>query len=279
MPKPTATGAPFGDQEDEVSEFLRDWRRKEAARPSRLEDEQDFHAWLREMASKGAVVNYEDEPDDLDLELPPVVTDLDWPPRGRPASDPNQPFFAGFGDLLQYRYRDTPCDVDPANCEPRKIKHVVWDADDTLWDVLPYGIASSVNPPCRRVTTEEIACGAPPADRTVRLKDGVAETMAELKRMGIGSSVASFNTPGSVEYLLKVMGRIRDFDVLFVDNAPDKGTMVEIIAEKMGITPEEVLFLDDDLMNVADVKSTGALALNMGRDIQNARQILKYIKE
>ncbi len=38
----------------------------------------------------------------------------------------------------------TPCERTPVLCEPRVIKHIAWDADDTIWDIKPYGIASNI---------------------------------------------------------------------------------------------------------------------------------------
>lgn len=39
----------------------------------------------------------------------------------------------------------TPCERAPALCTPRIIRHVAWDADDTIWDIKPYGIASNIS--------------------------------------------------------------------------------------------------------------------------------------
>lgn len=39
---------------------------------------------------------------------------------------------------------DTVCRESPACCEPREIKHVAFDADDTIWHIEPYGIASNM---------------------------------------------------------------------------------------------------------------------------------------
>lgn len=47
-------------------------------------------------------------------------------------------------DYAKPSYSVTPCQLKPELCKPRKIKHVAWDADDTIWDIRPVGIASSV---------------------------------------------------------------------------------------------------------------------------------------
>lgn len=39
----------------------------------------------------------------------------------------------------------TPCEREPKLCAPRDVKHVAWDADDTIWDIKPYGIASNIS--------------------------------------------------------------------------------------------------------------------------------------
>ncbi len=39
----------------------------------------------------------------------------------------------------------TPCEREPKLCAPRAIQHVAWDADDTIWEIKPYGIASNIS--------------------------------------------------------------------------------------------------------------------------------------
>ncbi len=50
----------------------------------------------------------------------------------------------------------TPCQAKPELCEPRPIKHVAWDADDTIWEIKPYGIASSITGKLERVDPDTV---------------------------------------------------------------------------------------------------------------------------
>ena len=47
-------------------------------------------------------------------------------------------------ELLEYTYGKTICQKRPEMCEPREITHVAWDADDTMWRIEPYGIATNI---------------------------------------------------------------------------------------------------------------------------------------
>ena len=50
----------------------------------------------------------------------------------------------------------TPCERKPELCTPRIIKHIAWDADDTIWDIKPYGIASNITGPLRLIDPDTV---------------------------------------------------------------------------------------------------------------------------
>ncbi len=64
--------------------------------------------------------------------------------------------FRNFQELLDFSYARTPCEEFPEECQPRTINHVVWDADDTLWDIKPFGIASMCHKPFRKLSDEAV---------------------------------------------------------------------------------------------------------------------------
>ena len=47
-------------------------------------------------------------------------------------------------ELIEYAYSKTVCRERPACCQPRDIDMVLWDADDTMWNIRPHAIASSI---------------------------------------------------------------------------------------------------------------------------------------
>ncbi len=205
--------------------------------------------------------------------------------NGNPSEKDNlkpDPNFISYKDFLRHTY-DTPCSRFPEDCEPREIKHVVWDADDTLWDIKPFGLASSCDPPFRKVADGIVECGPISTSRVakparVELKPNVKKTIEDLKARGIGSSVASINRPGSVETLLKAMGVDKDFDMIISDHR-GKAEMVANIALRLNIPYEQVLFVDDDAWNCEEVfDSLNTLSLVMGADIKDASEILRFIK-
>lgn len=202
-------------------------------------------------------------------------------------------YFESFEDLLKYAYGETPCELNPQLCEPREVKHIIWDADDTIWDVQGGGIASFVKPPLRKVSRESCegkkrkyqtlkidgeVLISQETDIAVNLKTGLLETLDELERRGISSSIASSNEPGSVEAILGVLG-IRDrFDIIKANWNPKQNSVNEILRRKH-LSGEEVIFVDDDLLNVGTItEAFGSLGLVMDADIHTPEEVLKYIK-
>lgn len=50
----------------------------------------------------------------------------------------------------------TPCEKKPWICEPRDIKMVAFDADDTIWRISPYAIASSIRGPFKKIDEDTL---------------------------------------------------------------------------------------------------------------------------
>ena len=58
---------------------------------------------------------------------------------------------------------DTPCKEKPWRCNPRDVKLVAFDADQTAWDIFPSIIATNICGPFTKVdddTVEGLGCRA-----------------------------------------------------------------------------------------------------------------------
>lgn len=108
------------------------------------------------------------------------------------------------------------------------VRLVVWDLDDTLWrgTVTEGGIAE-------HVTAAE-------------------DTVRELARRGIVSSICSKNDLATVEAILVERG-LWDFFVFPSVDWTGKGARVKAIVEAVQLRPETVLFIDDSASNRAEV--------------------------
>lgn len=53
-------------------------------------------------------------------------------------------------------YTTTVCKRFPERCEPRKIEMVCFDADDTMWSIEPYGIASNIRGPFKKIDEDTL---------------------------------------------------------------------------------------------------------------------------
>ena len=194
-------------------------------------------------------------------------------------------YFTTYKELLALSYIQTPCELYPSECLPRRIKHVIWDADDTIWNIEPAGVASLVGPPFKKIGEGELE--VVPAEgkaswRTpgvIKLKEGLTETLEELEYRGIGSSIASINTEGSVQQVIEAFGLSDSFERI-KSTWDSKTEMITEIAAEVGVRPDEILFIDDSIYNVfRTFKTLNTLSLHYGTDIQHPSEILRYIKE
>jgi predicted phosphatase len=64
----------------------------------------------------------------------------------------------------------TPCQSKPWVCKPRIVSFVAFDADDTIWDIKPYGIASSITGPLKRIDPDTVEAGEKPYGYGVSVK-------------------------------------------------------------------------------------------------------------
>src|SRR4051812_9171397 len=116
--------------------------------------------------------------------------------------------------------------TDPTVTSPRskpvagRIKCVVWDLDNTLWD------------------------GVLLEQRYVQLRPGVAETLAELDQRGILHSVASRNDPDHAMATLTDLS-VADYFLHPQINWGSKSASIAAIAEALNIGLDSVAFIDD----------------------------------
>ncbi len=274
--------------------------------------------------------------------------------------------------FLSHTYSSgTPCSRNPAQCKPREIKHVAWDADDTIWEIRPYGIASGITgkltlldpdtvveeretyrPPAKEsfqpelepydegirykygyrygstygypgdeeepdielnkivdTLTEELTdsekeilgftgqdvkltaiSAAPPKEPAekikttfqqpgkvyIKLMPGYRDTLDKLKEQGITSSIISLNTPGTVKRIIEKFG-LTDEYLEIRDSGANKGTVFNEQMKTFGYKPQEAMFVDDNLGHVNDVAKSGAIALQMAKDIKEVAQIVRYM--
>ncbi|MFD6091119.1 HAD-IIIC family phosphatase [Oerskovia sp. NPDC060338] len=109
-----------------------------------------------------------------------------------------------------------------------KVKCVVWDLDDTLWE----GVLSEGG-------------GA-------RLRPGVQEIIHELDRRGILSSIASKNEPERARARLTELG-VEEYFVFPQISWDAKSTLVAAVASELNIGLDTLMFLDDSPFELAEV--------------------------
>lgn len=203
----------------------------------------------------------------------------------------DSPIFESFHEMERVMQK-----VLPAIPRPQKIKHVVLDADDTMWYIKPYNIASAVEPigttkkntlPVT-MTHYRMPKDIPPwlmplegkkATALAQLDPTLRFLLKTLKEKGIPVSVASCNTKESIIGLLNAFGITDYFTDIEADMERDKNKMVRDIAKRHGLDTEEMLFVDDSFQNAMDVAHcTDALSLIMGHSIGKIVEIMDYIE-
>jgi FkbH-like protein len=113
-----------------------------------------------------------------------------------------------------------------------KIKCVVWDLDNTLWD----GVLVEDSP------------------SRLRLKPGIREVIEELDRRGVLQSVASKNNHAEAMDVLKSFN-LADYFLFPQISWSPKSESVASIVQQMNIGADTVLFIDDSPFELEQVRS------------------------
>jgi FkbH-like protein len=126
-------------------------------------------------------------------------------------------------------------EVEQATEKASKIKCVVWDLDNTLWD----GILVEDGP------------------RKLRLKPGIADVIRMLDARGILHSVASKNNQDEAMQALKQFQLDEYFLCPQISWRP-KSETIRTIARQLGIGTDSLLFVDDSPFELEQVKAACA---------------------
>lgn len=124
-------------------------------------------------------------------------------------------------------------EVQPPAEKGGKIKCVVWDLDNTMWD---------------GVLVEEGAAG-------LRLKPEILDIIESLDRRGIIQSIASKNNLEEVMQVLKQL-KIDEFFLYPQVSWNPKGEAIKTIARQLNISTEAMLFVDDSEFELQQVEAS-----------------------
>ncbi len=113
-----------------------------------------------------------------------------------------------------------------------KIKCVIWDLDNTLWDGILIEDGSS----------------------NLRLKPGIREVIEELDRRGILQSVASKNNPSDATDVLKSWN-LADYFLFPQISWNPKSESIASIIQQMNLGADSVLFVDDSPFELEQVRA------------------------
>ncbi len=169
---------------------------------------------------------------------------------------------------------------------PEKIKHVILDADDTIWVVKPWGVATNCIPQGKTDSNVlKIKCRTGLGFKESALLDGIIkldptlrDTLKELKQRGVQVSIASINDRKAVESILEAFG-IKEYFSQIEAGVSNKSNMVGNILKKSNTPKEEAIFIDDSYVNADEVELiNGVNTLIAGREINEIGEILKHIK-
>ena len=114
----------------------------------------------------------------------------------------------------------------------KKIKCVVWDLDNTLWD----GVLIEDGP------------------EKLELKPGIAAVIQELDRRGILQSVASKNNPQDAMRVIEKFQLAEYFLCPQISWEP-KSQAIKTIAQQLNIGRDSMLFIDDSRFELGEVKA------------------------
>jgi FkbH-like protein len=123
-----------------------------------------------------------------------------------------------------------------------RIKCIVWDLDNTLWD------------------------GTLLEGDEVQLRDKVRETILELDSRGILHSIASRNHPETALTRLRELG-LEEYFLYPQINWGSKAASIGVIAENLNMGLDTICFIDDDPFELAEVHASlpNVLCLDQGQ--------------
>jgi FMN phosphatase YigB (HAD superfamily) len=106
------------------------------------------------------------------------------------------------------------------------------------------------------------------------------QTLDELEKRGIKSSVISLNSPGTVKRILEAFGLAGKF-IEIKDTWENKGKVFREITSKHKLCPCNSIFIDDTLGNVRDVAKECGMGLVIGKDkdVEKPFDIFQFILE
>lgn len=183
--------------------------------------------------------------------------------------------------------------------KPREIEHVVWDADDTIWEIAPYGLASFCKPPFTRISEDfiegrtdsirldvtDINLISPPESLSfpdecqISLKPTMRDTLTELEQRGITSSIVSMNVEEDVVNIIDAFG-LRDRFVAIKGVDWNKNWAIQGILDMIDVKPYNTIFVDDNSTNLISAKEhLGILPIQMDNDIAAPIGVLRFIRK
>ncbi len=115
--------------------------------------------------------------------------------------------------------------------DAKKIKCLVWDLDNTLWE------------------------GTLLEGDELKLREGVAELLAELDRRGILLSLASRNDSAEAQAILERLG-LWEYFLLPQINWGNKSDSLETIAKGLNLSLDSFAFIDDQPYELAEVANS-----------------------
>ena len=196
-------------------------------------------------------------------------------------------------DSMFRTFEEMMAALRPPPPEPKEVKHVILDADDTMWDINPWGLATIATPVGKtkgntlpaRLNIEEMAAFVMPEywqevkpTGVIRLDPNLRSTLAQLKAKGIPVSIASQNDKASIMKYLEAFGledQITDVEANILDS---KDKMVRDIARRQKVDPAKILFVDNNPVNCQEVATfTDATALALGYHIATLDELLEFI--
>jgi predicted phosphatase len=113
----------------------------------------------------------------------------------------------------------------------------------------------------------------------IKLLPTFRQTLDELEKRGIKSTIISLNSPGTVKAIVKAFG-LADKFVEINDTWNNKGQEFDDTAKRQKLCPCDMMFVDNTISHTKDVAAKCGLSLLIGTDgdVKKPIEILNYIK-
>jgi magnesium-dependent phosphatase-1 len=153
------------------------------------------------------------------------------------------------------------------------VRLIILDLDGTIWS---HKDISSTSPPFTRINDDVVVDSG---SNVIKLDPCARRLLEFAKKNGVLLAIASWNNPEVALQALRILEIDGYFDFPVIEPHPGKDRMIEKILEKVGISEENAVFVDDTeyMVELVRARFPRMKVYKVGEDIYNLCDLLDKV--